>query len=58
MGLMGDGVKAAEAAGIRDHGRRRGGRPPAPEPLCHQNTPHKYPPDPPPAADVAVELCK
>ena len=58
MGVMGDVVKAAEAAGIRDHVKIMVGGAPVTEAFCQQINADKYPPDAATAADVAVELCK
>ena len=58
MGVMGDVVKAAEAAGIRDHVKIMVGGAPVTEEFCQQINADKYTPDAATAADVAVELCK
>ena len=58
MGVMGDVVKAAEAAGIRDHVKIMVGGDPVTEAFCQQINADKYTPDAATAADVAVELCK
>ena len=58
MGVMGDVVKAAEAAGIRDHVKIMVGGAPVTEAFCQQINAYKYTPDAATAADVAVELCK
>ena len=58
MGVMGDVVKAAEAAGIRDHVKILVGGAPVTEAFCQQINADKYTPDAATAADVAVELCK
>ena len=58
MGVMGDVVKAAEAAGIRGHGKSKVGGAPVTEAFCQQINADKYTPDAATAADVAVELCK
>ena len=58
MGVMGDVVKAAEAAGIRDHVKIMVGGAPVTEAFCQQINADKYTPDAATAADVAVELCK
>ena len=58
MGVMGDVVKAAEAAGIRDHVKIMVGGAPVTAAFCQQINADKYTPDAATAADVAVELCK
>ena len=58
MGVMGDVVKAAGAAGIRDHVKIMVGGAPVTEAFCQQINADKYTPDAATAADVAVELCK
>ena len=58
MGVMGEVVKAAEAAGIRDHVKIMVGGAPVTEAFCQQINADKYTPDAATAADVAVELCK
>ena len=58
MGVMGDVVKAAEAASIRDHVKIMVGGAPVTEAFCQQINADKYTPDAATAADVAVELCK
>ena len=58
MGVMGDVVKAAEAAGIRDKVKIMVGGAPVTEAFCQQINADKYTPDAATAADVAVELCK
>ena len=58
MGVMGDVVKGAEAAGIRDHVKIMVGGAPVTEAFCQQINADKYTPDAATAADVAVELCK
>ena len=58
MGVMRDVVKAAEAAGIRDHVKIMVGGAPVTEAFCQQINADKYTPDAATAADVAVELCK
>ena len=58
MGVMGDVVKAAEAAGIRDHVKIMVGGAPVTEAFCQQINADKYTTDAATAADVAVELCK
>ena len=58
MGVMGDVVKAAEAAGIRDHVKIMVGGAPVTEAFCQQINADKYTPDAATAADVAAELCK
>ena len=58
MGVMGDVVKAAEAAGIRDHVKIMVDGAPVTEAFCQQINADKYTPDAATAADVAVELCK
>ena len=58
MGVMGDVVKAAEAAGIRDHVKIMVGGAPVTEAFCQQINADKYTPVAATAADVAVELCK
>ena len=58
MGVMGDVVKAAEAAGIRDQVKIMIGGAPVTEAFCQQINADKYTPDAATAADVAVELCK
>ena len=58
MGVMGDVVKAAEAAGIRDQVKIMVGGAPVTEAFCQQTHADKYTPDAATAADVAVELCR
>lgn len=58
MGVMGDVVKAAEAAGIRDQVKIMVGGAPVTEAFCQQIHADKYTPDAATAADVAVELCR
>ena len=58
MGVMGDVVKAAEAAGIRDHVKIMVGGAPVTEAFCQQINADKYTPDAATAADVAVDVCK
>ena len=58
MCVMGDVVKAMEAAGIRDKVKIMVGGAPVTEAFCQQINADKYTPDAATAADVAVELCK
>ena len=58
MGVMGDVVKAAEAAGIRDKVKILIGGAPVNEAFCKQIGADCYTVDAASAADTAVELCK
>ena len=58
MGVMGDVVKAAEAAGIRDHVKIMVGGAPVTEGFCQQIGADKYTSDAASAADAAVAFCK
>jgi corrinoid protein of di/trimethylamine methyltransferase len=58
MGVMGDVVKAAEAAGIRDKVKIMVGGAPVSEDFCRQIGADCYTVDAASAADMAVELCK
>ena len=58
MGVMGDVVKAAEAAGIRDKVKIMVGGAPVSEDFCRQIGADCYTVDAASAADAAVELCK
>lgn len=57
MSVMGDVVKAAEAAGIRDQVKIMIGGAPVTEAFCQQIGADKYTPDGATAADTAVALC-
>lgn len=57
MSVMGDVVKAAEAAGIRDKVKIMIGGAPVTEAFCRQIGADKYTPDGATAADTAVALC-
>ena len=58
MGVMGEVVKAAEAANIRDHVKITVGGAPVTETFCEQIGADCYTADAASAADAAVELCK
>ena len=58
MGVMGDVVKAAEAAGIRDKVKIMVGGAPVNEEYCRMIGADCYTVDAASAADAAVELCK
>ena len=58
MGVMGDVVKAAEAAGIRDKVKIMVGGAPVNEAFCKQIGADCYTVDAASAADAAVEFCK
>ena len=58
MGVMGEVVKAAEAANIRDHVKIMVGGAPVTETFCEQIGADCYTADAASAADAAVELCK
>ena len=58
MPVMGEVVKAAEKAGIRDHVKIMIGGAPVTEAFCEQIGADKYTPDAASAADAAVELCR
>ena len=58
MGVMGEVVKAAEAANIRDHVKIMVGGAPVTETFCEQTGADCYTADAASAADAAVELCK
>ena len=58
MGVMGDVVKAAEAAGIRDSVKIMIGGAPVNEAFCKEIGADCYTVDAASAADAAVELCK
>ena len=58
MGVMGEVVKAAEAANIRDHVKIMVGGAPVTEAFCEQIGADCYTADAASAADAAVELCK
>ncbi len=58
MGIMGEVVKAAEAANIRDHVKIMVGGAPVTEAFCEQIGADCYTADAASAADAAVELCK
>jgi len=58
MGVMGDVVKAAEAAGIRDKVKIMIGGAPVSEEFCRMIGADCYTSDAASAADAAVELCK
>lgn len=57
MAVMGDVVKAAEAAGIREQVKIMIGGAPVTEAFCQQIGADKYTPDGATAADTAVALC-
>ena len=57
MGVMGDVVKAAEAAGIRDSVKIMVGGAPVTEAFCRQIGADAYTPDAASAADKAVSFC-
>ncbi|EDM97451.1 B12 binding domain protein [Pseudoflavonifractor capillosus ATCC 29799] len=57
MSVMGDVVKAAETAGIRDQVKIMIGGAPVTEAFCQQIGADKYTPDGATAADTAVALC-
>ena len=57
MGVMGDVVKAAEEAGIRDKVKIMIGGAPVTETFCHQVGADAYTPDATSAAEKAVEFC-
>lgn len=57
MGVMGEVVKAAEAAGIREHVKIMVGGAPITEEFCHQIGADAYTPDATSAAEKAVEFC-
>ena len=58
MEVMGDVVKAAEAAGVRDKIKIMVGGAPVTAQFCEQIGADRYASDAASAADVAVELCK
>lgn len=58
MGVMGDVVKAIEAAGLRDKVKIMIGGAPITDAFCQQIGADVYTPDAASAADKAVELCK
>ena len=58
MGVMGEVVKQAEAAGIRDKVKIMVGGAPVTESFCQQIGADKYTPDAASAADAAVAFCK
>ena len=58
MGAMGDVVKAAETAGVRDKVKIMIGGAPVSEEFCREIGADAYCADAASAADVAVELCK
>ncbi len=58
MGVMGDVVKKAEEAGIRDKVKIMVGGAPVNEEFCKMIGADKYTPDAASAADAAVEFCK
>lgn len=58
MSVMGDVVKAAEAAGIRDQVKIMIGGAPVTDAFCQQIGADKYTPDAATAADAAVALCR
>ena len=58
MPVMGEVVKAAEKAGIRDKVKIMIGGAPVTEAFCAQIGADKYTPDAASAADAAVELCR
>ena len=58
MPVMGEVVKAAEKAGIRDKVKIMIGGAPVKEAFCEQIGADKYTPDAASAADAAVELCR
>ena len=57
MGVMGDVVKAAEAAGIRDKVKIMVGGAPITAEFCRQIGADAYTPDATTAAEKAVEFC-
>ena len=57
MGVMGEVVKAAEAAGIRDKVKIMVGGAPVNEDFCKQIGADVYTVDAASAADVAFEIC-
>ena len=57
MGVMGEVVKAAEAAGIRDKVKIMVGGAPITEEFCNQIAADAYTPDATSAAEKAVEFC-
>jgi methanogenic corrinoid protein MtbC1 len=57
MGVMGDVVKAAEEAGIRDKVKIMVGGAPVTEEFCRQVGADAYTPDATSAAEKAVEFC-
>ena len=57
MGVMGDVVKAAESAGIRDQVKIMVGGAPVTDAFCGQIGADAYTPDAATAADVAVSFC-
>ena len=58
MSVMGDVVKAAEAAGIRDEVKIMVGGAPVTDAFCQQIGADAYTPDAASAADKAVEFCQ
>ena len=58
MGVMGEVVKAAEEAGIRDKAKIMIGGAPVTEAFCRQIGADAYTPDAASAADKAVEFCQ
>lgn len=58
MGAIGDVVKAAEEAGIRDKVSIMVGGAPVTQAFCDQIGADVYTPDAATAADAAAELCK
>ena len=56
MGVMGDVVKAAESAGIRDNVKIMVGGAPVTDAFCQQIGADKYTPDAATAADTAVAM--
>jgi len=58
MSVMGDVVKAAEAAGIRDQVKIMVGGAPVTDAFCQQIGADAYTPDAASAADKAVEFCQ
>ncbi len=58
MGAMGDVVKAAEAAGVRDKVKIMIGGAPVSEEFCREIGADAYCADAASAADIAVELCR
>lgn len=57
MSVMEEVVKAAEAAGIRDHVKIMVGGAPVTEVFCRQIGADAYTPDAASAADIAVQFC-